>query len=595
MGVMRGHTLRDKRGQALQVNVADCVNVGRTPKVREKILNGEFHRIKASGGNGPVSVEKPFFYADFERGQFFLVLPRWDRHKWREAAEDFHKVLGHLPESLAPADRRKVRLVFGLAELREKLLAFDAELNDRLVEVLKALILYEHPFLLESPRLNLVLDRVDTSAVEFIISYDHQPRRYRVGYRRRLVDDLFAREAECEQWLALLQGQTPAEPDHEHEPAWINLRRWSPSNWALAELDRLAQKVESKLPGGIDIDSDAFDKMLRFLPRGSELSAAAKRDLKSLRKWAANRQRRRNRRESLKEELWEIYFGKELTAERGMVKLELVEQLWGLLDGLSDAEIEGNSFIEEIRVGVPGGTSFYDPDTNDIGIDRASLPKGRPYDREWFEQVMLHEVGHAVHAKHQKQVDQMLMSLFGWERFPTTDAGIDGWIRAMGDYPETFGELQKRQVRSYIRQAVGNGERWTPPVRPRVPDGHPWNAEDFGPRLAFEGTVVRDNTKRWYDSHMNWYAVGDRRFFVNYYYGELMVVNEEAIQQVHAGALDCYALMAPPEFFAELYMTANAREPGLIQRRGSLAPKALRFLQSLEAEQPAEPELVPAG
>src|SRR6185312_672912 len=253
MGVMRGYTLRDKRGRAFEANVADCVNIDRTPKVREQILEGEFHRVPNPSGDGRVSVEKTFFYADFSRGQFFLVLPRWDRLRWQAASHDLRAMMAHFPEFLVPSMKRKVRVVCGLAELREKLLVFDAEFDDRLVEMLKSLIQFEHPFLLGHPRLNIELDRVTADSVEFVASYDHDPEVYRIGFPRRLIDDLFARRDELEDWL---QKMTKALGlDHDPNPLWVNHRRITPWTWSLAELDRYAREIERDPHVVINIDS----------------------------------------------------------------------------------------------------------------------------------------------------------------------------------------------------------------------------------------------------------------------------------------------------------------------------------------------------
>jgi hypothetical protein len=582
MGVMRGYTLRDKRGREFQANVADCVNIDRTPKVREQILEGQFHRVPNPTGNGSVSVEKTFFYADFSRRQFFLVLPRWDRHRWQVASDDLRAMMAHFPETLVPSVERKVRVVCGLAELREKLLVFDAEFDDRLVEVLKSLIQYEHPFLLQHPRLNIELDRVTADLVEFVATYDHQPERYRIGFPRQLVDDLFARREDLEEWLQEMKKALdfPDEPD----PLWINHRRTTPTTWSLAQLDRYAQDIERDRRAVIDIDSNTFAEMLRLLPRAAELSAAAKNDLQILRGWAGTKRRQRNPRETLKEELWEIYFGKELRGGQAILKPDVVERLWKVLDGLNGGEFEGNSFVDQIHLGSTGNGSFYNPSTDDIGIDKSALAKGQSYDPSWFEQTVLHEVGHGVHAMHQKEVDKMLGRDFGWARFRNSEHGIDQWIKAMGGYPPGATGLQQQQIRSYVRQSAGNGHKWRAPARPQVPRDHPWHTEGFGPRLACERTVQAPGAPRWYDCYAGWYDQGPRRFFVNYYYAELMIVNEDALAYVKSGALDTYALMAPPEFFAELYMTVHAKHRKLAERVHKLDRDLVQYLRSLGEE-----------
>ncbi|MGH7511892.1 MAG: hypothetical protein ACREOQ_03100, partial [Gemmatimonadales bacterium] len=259
---------------------------------------------------------------------------------------------------------------------------------------------------------------------------------------------------------------------------------------------------------------------------------------------------------------------------------ELVERLWNVLEGLDNADVEGNSFVDQIQLGATG--SYYDPSADDIGISRKSLPKGNAYDRGWFEQVVLHEVGHAVHARHQEDVDDMLNQLFGWQRLPKTTLGITQWIEEMGGYPPGATEREQQQIRSFIRQAVGDGWRWTAPARPTAPPGHPWHAEGFAPRVACESSSRREQGKRWYDFSGEWYRYGDRRFFVNYYYAELMIVGEAALDYVKNEALDPYALMAPPEFFAELYMTIHAKNPARHVER--LDPLLVEYVQSLGKE-----------
>lgn len=582
MGVMRGSTLVDRRGREFVANVADCVNIDRTPKVRERILDGEFHRLEDPAGGDPVTVEKTFFYTDFGRGQFFLVLPRWDRHRWKAVSRDLREVLTYFPASLAPLERGTVRVVFGMAELREKLLAYDADLNDRLIEVLKVLLLYQHPFLEQHPRLTLTLERADAAEVEFIACYDHHPERYRLGCSRSLVDDLFAREKELRDWIAAVQ--TPISIDEDGDPLWINLQRWSEDLWAIAHLDECAAQIEAGNFEEAHIDSDEFDRMLDHLPRGNALSAAAKADIETLRRWVGERRRTRHRGESLKEELWEIRHNKEVKGKPALRTPELMDQLWTIVSQVSESDFEANCFVDEFRLGVPGGGSWYDPRTANIGINRSSLPGRTPYDPRWLEQVVLHEVGHAVHARNQKRVDEWLRKHFGWEQLARSVEGINHWIIEMGGYPPATDEVAQGQIRACVRSSVGNGWRWTAPARPKIPVGHPWRNESLRPRLACEATSQRERGKRWYDFSEQWYRYGGRRFFVNYYYGELMIVSEDALEYVRNGALEPYALMAPAEFFAELYMTVHAKAPARVERAAKLDSLLVEFLRTLGSE-----------
>jgi hypothetical protein len=344
----------------------------------------------------------------------------------------------------------------------------------------------------------------------------------------------------------------------------------------------------------VDLDSDAFDFMLQHLPQGSDLSTAAKRDLEVLGRWAGDERKRQGAAVSLTEELAELYLGKKLTGEWGALKPKLVRRIWTMLADLNDGDVEGNSFVDEIRIGTPGQDSSYDPQTRDIGIDRSTLPRGRAYDNQWFERVVLHEVGHAVHAKHKDTVDAWLADRFGWARFTTSVADINLWVDALGGYPSDSGSREQEQIRQYIRQSVGKGGTWTAPARPRAPRQHPWSGEDFPARLACELTAKRVKGTRWYSFYDQWYQKDDRRFFVNYYYKELMIVDERALELVRSKALSQYALMAAPEFFAELYATINGRDRRQFKRKERLDEdikdffKALNPTESEETRQDAE-------
>jgi hypothetical protein len=164
----------------------------------------------------------------------------------------------------------------------------------------------------------------------------------------------------------------------------------------------------------------------------------------------------------------------------------------------------------------------------------------------------------------------------------------------LGGYPSDSGSREQEQIRQYIRQSVGKGGTWTAPARPRAPRQHPWSGEDFPARLACELTAKRVKGTRWYSFYDQWYQKDDRRFFVNYYYKELMIVDERALELVRSKALSQYALMAAPEFFAELYATINGRDRRQFKRKERLDEdikdffKALNPTESEETRQDAE-------
>jgi hypothetical protein len=126
------------------VPLHEAVHVGSHPELRDEVLAERLHRFPCPGCAAPVTVEKMFAYTDFERGQWFVVISPVELphvEQWREfAARAFHVSMSPHP---ALAERMTQRVVFGLASLREKLVASDAGIDDRLLELFKMQLLRE--------------------------------------------------------------------------------------------------------------------------------------------------------------------------------------------------------------------------------------------------------------------------------------------------------------------------------------------------------------------------------------------------------------------------------------------------------------------
>jgi len=147
-------------------HVPDSVNVARRPGHRGEVLRRELMRVECAGCGVKVTIERELLYSDLDHGLFVLVFPRREReHHKRHAAlarEVFRRaVLNEAPAVVADLfGRIEPRVVFGYDELREKVLANDRGLDDRVVEGLKELLLREIEVLRER-RAGLLLDEVD--------------------------------------------------------------------------------------------------------------------------------------------------------------------------------------------------------------------------------------------------------------------------------------------------------------------------------------------------------------------------------------------------------------------------------------------------
>ena len=67
MAVFHPHVVECVCGNRLNVNLADSINVKRSPETREQILRGELHRASCSVCARHMTVEKPFYYTDLTR------------------------------------------------------------------------------------------------------------------------------------------------------------------------------------------------------------------------------------------------------------------------------------------------------------------------------------------------------------------------------------------------------------------------------------------------------------------------------------------------------------------------------------------------
>jgi hypothetical protein len=123
--------------------VAVSLNGGRRADLREAILTGGFQGFTCEACGMPYRVEDPFVYVDFERKDWISMFPPARERQWpaleSEPVEDWRQsmVVHAAPVARARSEGMKVRAVFGLAALREKLLCFAHGLDDGWLEVLK--------------------------------------------------------------------------------------------------------------------------------------------------------------------------------------------------------------------------------------------------------------------------------------------------------------------------------------------------------------------------------------------------------------------------------------------------------------------------
>lgn len=159
--------------------LAHGVHAVRAPEVRDMIFARTFHAITCKGCAAVFVGQRPLIYTDMDRKHWIQVVLGAERPRWPEyevaADKLFERAFTGSPLARELAERMRVRVVFGLEELREKLVLWQANLDDRAMECLKIDLVRTEPALARSPML------VDSVATDHTI-------RIRAGDRMLDVD-----------------------------------------------------------------------------------------------------------------------------------------------------------------------------------------------------------------------------------------------------------------------------------------------------------------------------------------------------------------------------------------------------------------------
>lgn len=209
MSTFAARTVRCPCGALRRADLADGLHITRLPEVRQKILDGTFHHVACYECGRVSVVQTKTLYTDFERLHWVAVAPPWLVSDWPSWAGIVSAEFDHnLRVAASPlvsdlAERFTVRLVFGLDALAEKLHAWDAGLDDRLVEGLK-LRLYQARRERFGPGFRLRLSGVSRERWELTFTLSH-PRDPEVDvFGLSLVEYLESERNEAE--LASVDG-----------------------------------------------------------------------------------------------------------------------------------------------------------------------------------------------------------------------------------------------------------------------------------------------------------------------------------------------------------------------------------------------------
>jgi hypothetical protein len=153
-------------GHTYEAAIADSIGANRAPWLLDAVLDGSFHRFTCPQCAHAIQVEKEILFTDFVRGHWIGVFPPADEPRYEECGElvttTFREALLEKAPPLVTtwAPNLRVRVVFGIPDLREKLILWHNDLDDRVVEILKLDLLADRPELIERGVFALRVDGV---------------------------------------------------------------------------------------------------------------------------------------------------------------------------------------------------------------------------------------------------------------------------------------------------------------------------------------------------------------------------------------------------------------------------------------------------
>jgi len=129
------------------VEIAHGLHITRLPHIREQLLTGRFQVFQCPRCAAPTVLEATAVYTDFERHEY-VACETAASASWQAAIARHQAVFRDCFERGPPIAQEmgrafKRRLVYGFRALREKILLWDAGLDDRIVEAVKGDLLEE--------------------------------------------------------------------------------------------------------------------------------------------------------------------------------------------------------------------------------------------------------------------------------------------------------------------------------------------------------------------------------------------------------------------------------------------------------------------
>ena len=188
----------------VELELVHSVSADRRPDLRDAILDGTFQRESCPACKTTFRVDPEFTYMDIGRGQYIGVWPVSRRGEWRRCADKTHQVFEETLGDKATAEAQSLgkqltaRVVFGWPALGEKILARQAGIDDRTLEVAKMAVLRTRDDVpLPGAQEFRLVGELDGDPVLAWVQADSERRHDAVRMPRALIGEI---EAEREQW-----------------------------------------------------------------------------------------------------------------------------------------------------------------------------------------------------------------------------------------------------------------------------------------------------------------------------------------------------------------------------------------------------------
>jgi len=201
MSITRTDRVTCRCGTPVEVFVADSLNAGRHPHLKDALIQRTLHRFQCAVCDQILIIEKDMLFFDFERRQFFCMYPRHERAREAELAAEVKRAYNHWLLEAAPVFIRQqgreflMRCCFGYEELREKVVIDDLRLSDLVIEALKLEIMRADPWFEQAEVLTLRLETMSPDgSLQFIPEWLDGPHEAKViTVKRELYDALDAK------------------------------------------------------------------------------------------------------------------------------------------------------------------------------------------------------------------------------------------------------------------------------------------------------------------------------------------------------------------------------------------------------------------